>query len=323
MKRALITGVTGQDGSHLSDFLLEKGYEVYGLVRRTANTNLQRISHLLTNDNFHILYGDLTDQSSILSAIQSADPDEFYNLGAMSFVGESWNQPALTASVTGMGVLNCLEAIRISGKKIKFYQAGSSEMFGKVLETPQKETTRFNPRSPYGVAKVFGHYMTKNYRESYNMFCCNGILFNHEGERRGEEFVTRKISKGVAEIKMGIRTTMRLGNLDAKRDWGHSKDYVRSMWMMMQRDVPDDYVVCTGETHSVREFLDVAFKHVGIDDWGRYVSIDKAFIRPSEVDILLGDYSKIKDFLGWEPEIDFETLVKMMVDNDLELLKSK
>lgn len=324
-KTALITGITGQDGSHLLDLLLEKNYTVYGIARRTANDNLQRIRHNINNPNFHLLYGDVTDMASLINAIETAKPDEFYNLAAQSFVGESWNQPISTCNATATGVLNCLEAIRIINKEIKFYQAGSSEMFGKVLETPQTEKTTFNPRSPYGVAKVFGHYMTKNYRESYGMFCCNGILFNHEGERRGVEFVTRKITQGVARIyhEMALETPPEeitkiiLGNLDVSRDWGYAKDYVEAMWLMLQQDEPDDYVIATGETHSLKEFIQEAFKVINVDNWEDYIGQDPRFMRPAEVNLLLGDPSKAKLKLGWTPRTPFKKLVEIMVEGDL------
>jgi len=322
MKSALITGATGQDASFLSELLLEKGYEVWGMARRTSTENLQRVKHLLNNPNFHIIYGDVTDMASIINAIETAQPDEFHNLAAMSFVGESWNQPINTANSTAMGALNCLEAIRIIKKDTKYYFAGSSEQFGKVVETPQRETTPFYPRSPYGVSKVFGFEMTRNYRESYGMFACSGILMNHESERRGVEFVTRKISQGVARIKLGISDHMTLGNLDAKRDWGYAKDFVEGMFLMLQQEEPDDYVLATGEAHSIRDFLDIAFHRIGIEDWSKYVKQDPCFMRPAEVDILCGDASKAKEKLGWEPKTSFEELVHIMVDNDIDILKS-
>lgn len=319
-KRALITGITGQDGSYLAEFLLDKGYEVYGFVRRLSSPNMGNIQHI--QDRIHLVSGDLLDQGSIVDAIHAAEPDEIYNLGAQSFVKASWEQPVLTGEFTGLSVTKVLEAIRQVNRKIKFYQASSSEMFGKVTETPQKETTRFYPRSPYGVAKVYGHYITVNYRESYNIFACSGILFNHESPRRGIEFVTRKISNAVARIHLGLQDKLELGNIDAKRDWGYSKDYVEAMWLMLQQDHPDDYVIATGETHSVREFVDLAFKTVGIDNWGKYVVSDSPqYNRPAEVDLLIGDYSKAKKELGWTPKTSFKELVEMMVKSDLELEK--
>lgn len=320
-KRALITGITGQDGSYLAEFLLDKGYEVYGFVRRLSSPNMGNIQHI--QDKIHLLSGDLLDQSSIMDAIKASNPDEVYNLAAQSFVKASWEQPVLTGEFTGLSVTKVLEAIRHVNKDIKFYQASSSEMFGKVTETPQKETTRFYPRSPYGVAKVYGHYITVNYRESYDMFACSGILFNHESPRRGIEFVTRKISNAVARIQLGLQDKLELGNLEAKRDWGFSKDYVEAMWLMLQQDKPEDYVIATGETHSVREFVDLAFKAVGIEDWEKYVIADSPkYNRPAEVDLLIGDYSKAKQELGWSPKTSFKELVEMMVKADLELEKN-
>lgn len=328
-KTALITGITGQDGSHLADLLLEKDYIVYGVSRRTANDNLQRIRHILGNKNFHLLYGDITDMSSLINALETSQPDEFYNLAAQSFVGESWNQPILTSNATGMGVLNCLEAIRLINKNIRFYQAGSSEMFGGLYDgnTSLNEQCRFHPRSPYGVAKVFAHHMTKNYRESYGMFCCNGILFNHEGERRGVEFVTRKITKGVANIYNEMQlaslsgnetiTPISLGNLDVSRDWGYAKDYVEAMWLMLQQEKPDDYVIATGETHTLEEFIKEAFLVIGIENWQDYIKQDPKFMRPAEVHVLLGDSSKAKEKLGWQPKTSFKELVNLMVKKDI------
>jgi len=316
MKLAIITGVTGQDGSYLSELLLSKDYIVVGVCRRTSCPNFSRIKYLLKNKNFKIEYSDLSDLSSLIRLIQKYKPDEFYNLAAQSFVKASFDQPIYTAEATGIGVLNCLEAIRLTSPSTKFYQASSSEMYGKVHEIPQKITTPFHPRSPYGVAKVFGHYMTVNYRESYNIFACCGILFNHESQRRGEEFVTRKISLAVNKIKKGIQKELFLGNLEAQRDWGHAQDYVYAMWLMLQQDEPRDYVVATGETHTVREFCDIAFKRVGLD-YKDYVKVDPEFYRPAEVDILLGDPSETKKLLGWQPKISFEDLVHMMVDSDL------
>ena len=316
MKLAIITGVTGQDGSYLSELLLSKNYIVVGVCRRTSSPNFSRIAHLLNNKNFKIEYSDLSDLSSLIRLITLYQPDEFYNLAAQSFVKASFDQPIYTAEVTGIGVLNCLEAIRLVDPDVKFYQASSSEMYGKVHEVPQKITTPFYPRSPYGVAKTFGHYITVNYRESYGIFACSGILFNHESQRRGEEFVTRKISLAVANIKKQNQKELFLGNLEAKRDWGHARDYVEAMWLMLQQDKPSDYVVATGETHTVREFCDIAFKRVGLD-YKDYVKINPKFYRPAEVDILLGDSSETKKLLNWEPKISFEELVHMMVDSDL------
>lgn len=316
MKLAIITGVTGQDGSYLSELLLSKNYIVVGVCRRTSSPNFSRIAHLLNNKNFKIEYSDLSDLSSLIRLITLYQPDEFYNLAAQSFVKASFDQPIYTAEVTGIGVLNCLEAIRLVDPDVKFYQASSSEMYGKVHEVPQKITTPFYPRSPYGVAKTFGHYITVNYRESYGIFACCGILFNHESQRRGEEFVTRKISLAVANIKKQNQKELFLGNLEAKRDWGHARDYVDAMWLMLQQDKPRDYVVATGETHTVREFCEIAFKRVGLD-YKDYVKINPKFYRPAEVDILLGDSSETKKLLNWEPKISFEELVHMMVDSDL------
>ncbi len=319
MKRALITGVTGQDGLYLSELLLEKGYEVYGLVRGQNNPKLALLH--ATVPGVKVLTGDLMDMSSLLRALNQARPDEVYNLGAISFVAYSWENAHLTADVTGKGVLNLLEAIRLYAGddlgSVRFYQASSSEMFGKVQEVPQRESTLLWPRSPYGVSKVFGHYMTINYRESYGMHASSGILFNHESPRRGPEFVTRKVSQAVARIKLGLQEDISLGNLDAKRDWGFAGDYVEAMWRMLQQDEADDYVVATGETHSIRELLDVAFRRVGIDDWSGYVKQDPRFMRPAEVDLLIGDPSKAREKLGWTPQVTFEQLVEMMVDNDL------
>lgn len=316
MKTAIITGVTGQDGSYLSELLLSKDYIVIGICRRTSSPNFTRIKHLLSNPNFIIEYSDLSDLSSLIRITKEHKPDEFYNLAAQSFVKASFDQPIYTAEATGMGVLNCLEAIRLTNPRIKFYQASSSEMFGKVHEVPQKITTPLHPRSPYGVAKAFGHYMTINYRESYGMFACSGVLMNHESQRRGEEFVTRKISLAVANIKKGNQKKLFLGNLDAKRDWGHAKDYVYAMWLMLQQDEPRDYLVASGETYTVREFCDIAFKHVGLN-YLDYVVVDPQFYRPAEVDLLLGDPSETKKLLGWEPQISFKELVCMMVESDL------
>jgi len=320
MTRALITGITGQDGLYLSELLLSKGYEVYGLVRGQNNPKIELVQH--TVPGVKLLTGDLTDLSSLMRALNVAQPDEVYNLGAISFVAYSWENAMLTTDVTGKGVLNILEAVRLYSHdepgKVRFYQASSSEMFGKVQEVPQRESTLLWPRSPYGVAKVFGHYMTINYRESYGMHASSGILFNHESPRRGPEFVTRKVSMAVARIKLGLQDEIVMGNLDAKRDWGFAGDYVEAMWRMLQQDSADDYVISTGETHSIRELLDVAFGAVGIDDWAGYVTQDPRFMRPAEVELLIGDAAKAKDVLGWEPTVSFTELVTMMVENDLE-----
>ena len=315
MKRVLITGINGMDGSHLADFLLEKGYEVYGMERRTSYPNRLNTSHLEGKITF--LNGDLTDQNSLFRCIKECDPDEIYHLAAQSFVGESWNTPEQTGDVTGLGALRMLEAIREYGKEIKFYQASTSEMFGRMVENPASETTPFYPRSPYGVAELYGHWITKNYRESYDMFNVSGILFNHESERRGIEFVTRKITDGVAKVYLGYEDHIRLGNLDSKRDWGYSPDYVKSMWMMLQQGEPDDYVIATGIEHTIGEFLDVAFKRVGIDDWSNYVVQDERYMRPAEVAVLCGDSSKARDVLGWKPETSFEQMIHNMVDHDI------
>ncbi len=320
MPKALITGITGQDGSYLAEFLLEKGYTVYGLTRRTSTVNNERIKHI--EDKLELLQGDLLDQSSLVEAINYSKPDEVYNLAAQSFVKTSWNQPVLTGEYTALGVTRMLEAVRSVDTKIKFYQASSSEMFGKVVETPQKETTRFHPRSPYGVAKAYGHYITLNYRESYDMFACSGILFNHESPRRGLEFVTRKISHAVARIALGKQDKVELGNMDAKRDWGFAGDYVEAMWLMLQQDKPDDFVIATGETHSVSEFTQLAFEAAGISDWESHVSQNvEAHMRPAEVDFLIGDATKAKEILGWTPKTSFKELVEGMVKADLELEK--
>jgi GDPmannose 4,6-dehydratase len=313
-KTALITGVTGQDGSYLAELLLEKGYRVCGMVRRSSTENFQRIEHL--QDRIELLQGDLLDQTSIASILEQVHPDEVYNLAAMSFVPTSWQKPVLTAEFTAVGVTRVLDALRQVCPKARFYQASSSEMFGRVRETPQRESTPFHPRSPYGVAKAYGHYITVNYRESYNLYACSGILFNHESPRRGLEFVTRKISHGVARIKLGLATEVRLGNLQAKRDWGYAGDYVRAMWLMLQQKEPDDFVVGTGQTHSVEEFVKIAFDHVGLD-WRRHVTVDRQLIRPAEVDLLLADPAKARKQMGWKPEISFEQLVRLMVDADL------
>ena len=318
--RALITGINGMDGSHLADLLLEKGYEVYGMERRTSSPNRTNTSHLEGKITF--VNGDLTDQNSLLRCLKESDPQEIYNLGAQSFVGESWNTPEQTSDVTGLGVLRMLEATREYGAPVRFYQASSSEMFGRMVENPANENTPFYPRSPYGVSKLYGHWITKNYRESYDMFACSGILFNHESERRGIEFVTRKITDGVAKIHLGLQDKIVLGNLEAKRDWGYSPDYCEAMWLMLQQDNPDDYVIATNETHSIREFLDNAFEHIGITDWEKYVGQDPRFMRPAEVDVLRGDSTKAQTELGWKPKTSFQQLVYKMVGNDIEKLKN-
>ncbi|GGJ14557.1 GDP-mannose 4,6-dehydratase [Paenibacillus hunanensis] len=315
MKTALITGVTGQDGSYLAELLLEKGYKVYGVRRRTSTPNYENVEHI--KDQIQWISADLTDLGSLIEAVRESDPDEVYNLGAQSFVASSWPQPTATGQMTAMGVTNMLEAVRLVKPEARFYQASSSEMFGKVQAIPQSETTPFYPRSPYGVAKLYGHWITVNYRESFDMFACSGILFNHESPRRGLEFVTRKVTDGVAQIKLGLAKELRLGNLDAKRDWGFAGDYVKAMWLMLQQDTPDDYVISTGEMHTVEELVQVAFDHVGLN-WRDYVVIDEKFVRPAEVDLLLGDCTKAKEKLGWELEVGFEQLVKNMVDADLK-----
>jgi GDPmannose 4,6-dehydratase len=318
MKKALITGITGQDGSYLAELLLAKGYQVHGIVRRSSTETFERIAHLTDKVTLH--QADLLDQLSVIDAMKLVEPDEVYNLAAQSFVPTSWKQPVLTGEFTAIGVTRVLEAIRLlNPKHIRFYQASSSEMFGKVQAVPQREDTPFYPRSPYGVAKVYGHWITVNYRESYDMFCSSGILFNHESPRRGKEFVTRKVTDGVARIKLGLAKELRLGNLEAKRDWGFAGDYVRAMWLMLQQDKADDYVVATGETHSVRELVEVAFGCVGLD-WQKFVVIDPALYRPAEVDLLVGDPSKAKRHLGWEPEVSFRELVQRMVTADLQRL---
>jgi len=318
MKTALITGVTGQDGSYLAEFLLEKGYRVAGLVRRSSTLNFERIAHI--QDRIELISGDLTDQNSLFAALKECDPDEVYNLGAQSFVQTSWPQPILTGDVTALGVTRMLDSIRAFNPKIRFYQASSSEMFGKVQAVPQKEDTPFYPRSPYGVAKVYGHWITVNYRESYDLYAVSGILFNHESPRRGLEFVTRKVTDAVARIKLGLSTELRLGNLDAKRDWGFAGDYVRAMWAMLQQEHPDDYVIATGETHSVEELVEVAFSYVDLD-WRDFVVQDARFMRPAEVELLIGDASRARDELGWMPEVSFVELIRMMVDADIERLQ--
>lgn len=316
-KTALITGITGQDGSYLAELLLSKGYDVYGMVRRSSVVKYDRLEGFL--DKITIVQGDLHDQMSLVALLKDIEPSEVYNLAAQSFVPTSWNEPILTSEVTAVGVTKMLEAIRLVDPTIRFYQASSSEMFGKVREVPQTELTPFYPRSPYGVSKVYGHYMTVNYRESYNLFACSGILFNHESPRRGLEFVTRKVTSTVAKIKLGMADELRLGNLDAKRDWGFAGDYVRAMWMMLQQDKPDDYVIATGETRSVRELAQAAFAVVDLD-WEKYVVVDPKFYRPAEVDLLIGDPTKAKNVLGWKPEVSFQQMVEMMVKNDLEIL---
>ncbi len=322
MRKALITGITGQDGSYLAELLLSKGYKVYGLTRRTSTVNNERIKHI--EDKVEFLQGDLLDQSSLTEAVTYSKPDEVYNLAAQSFVKTSWNQPVLTGEFTALGVTRMLEAIRVVNPKIKFYQASSSEMFGKVTEIPQKETTRFHPRSPYGVAKVYGHYITLNYRESYNIFACSGILFNHESPRRGLEFVTRKITNAVARIKFGTQKKLELGNLEAKRDWGFAGDYVEAMWLMLQQEKAEDFVIATGEAHSVKEFVELAFEVAGVKNWKDYVIYNKSeHLRPAEVDHLIGDYSKAEKILGWKPKTSFKHLVEMMVKADLEMEKNK
>jgi GDPmannose 4,6-dehydratase len=318
MPKALITGITGQDGSYLAELLLEKGYDVIGVVRRSSTNNFSRIEHI--QDKIHIVQGDLIDLSSLIHLLEEHRPDEVYNLAAQSFVPTSWEQPLLTGDVTALGVTRMLEAIRIVDKRIRFYQASSSEMFGKVREVPQRETTPFYPRSPYGVAKVYGHWITVNYRESYDMYAVSGILFNHESPRRGLEFLPRKVSYGVARIVMGLADELRVGNLEARRDWGYARDYVRGMWMMLQQDRPDDYVLATGETHTVGELIRIAFEHADLD-WKRYVKIDPRYYRPAEVDLLVGDPSKARRELGWEPEVTFKELVEMMVDADIARLQ--
>lgn len=336
MKRALITGITGQDGSYLAELLLEKGYEVYGIWRRKSTVDYGNIKHL--KNKVKLIYADMTDLASLVAAIRKAQPDEVYNLAAQSFVATSWDTPVGTAEIDGIGVLNMLEAIRIAKPDARFYQASTSEMFGKVQEIPQKETTPFYPRSPYGVAKLYGHWITKNYRESYNMFACSGILFNHESERRGEEFVTRKITMAVAKIKNGMQDILELGNMDAKRDWGHSRDYVEAMWLMLQQDEPDDYVISTGETHPVREFVTLAFKAAGMEiEWHgtgadeyatlkgtdkKVVKVNPIFYRPAEVELLIGDCSKAEKKLGWKRKVSYEELINRMVKHDLSLIEN-
>ena len=317
-KRALITGITGQDGSYLAELLLSQGYEVYGMVRRTSTVRYERIQSIQSRLN--LIQGDMGDLSSLITAISSVEPDEVYNLAAQSFVPTSWNQPVFTGDTTGLGVTRLLEAVRTVNPGIRFYQASSSEMFGKVREVPQTESTPFYPRSPYGVAKVYGHWITVNYRESYDMFTCSGILFNHESPRRGLEFVTRKVTYHVAKIKLEMTNEIRIGNLESKRDWGYAGDYVRAMWLMLQQDEPDDFVIATGQTHSVQRLLEVAFGHVGLN-WRDYTVQDEAFMRPAEVDLLVGDPGKAKRQLGWQPEVSFEELIGMMVESDIKKLR--
>ncbi len=318
MKKAFITGITGQDGSYLAEFLLEKGYKVYGLTRRTSTQTYARISHLMHNENLELVSGDLIDQHSLTYALQDIQPDEVYNLAAQSFVKTSWEQPVLTGEFTALGVTRILEAVRFACPKARFYQASSSEMFGKVCEVPQVETTPFYPRSPYGVAKVYGHWITVNYRESFDMFAVSGILFNHESPRRGLEFVTRKIANAVARIKLGKQTHIELGNLESKRDWGFAKDYVEAMWLMLQQDTPDDYVISTGETHSVQEFLELSCQLAGIPDWKAIYKHNPKYDRPAEVDLLIGDSAKAAQKLGWKPKTTFHELVKIMIEAELE-----
>lgn len=327
IKKALITGITGQDGSYLAELLLEKGYEVYGIVRRASTINTSRIDHIYKDPHekgvrLKLIYADLADSSSIYSVLSEIRPDEIYNLGAQSHVKVSFDVPEYTGDVVALGAVRILEAMRRLDLKARYYQASSSEMYGMVQEVPQTETTPFYPRSPYSVAKLYGHWITKNYRESYGMYACSGILFNHESPRRGETFVTRKITKAVANIKNGLQDKLYLGNLDAKRDWGYAKEYVEAMWLMLQQDEPDDYVIATNQTHTVQEFVEAAFKHAGLD-WKKYVEIDPKYFRPAEVDLLIGDYSKAKKKLGWEPKVTFDELVKIMVDADEEELQKK
>jgi GDPmannose 4,6-dehydratase len=319
-RRALITGITGQDGSYLAEFLLDKGYDVIGMVRRTSTVNFSRIHHI--QDQLTLVSGDLLDQGSLIAILREHRPQELYNLAAQSFVPASWKQPVFTGGVTGLGVTRVLEAIRTVDPDIRFYQASSSEMFGKVREVPQNEDTPFYPRSPYGVAKVYGHWITVNYRESYDLFACSGILFNHESPRRGLEFVTRKVTYNVAKIALGLADELALGNLDSKRDWGFAGDYVRAMWLMLQQDAPDDYVVGTGKTHSVQDLCEAAFSYVDLN-WREYVTQDPRFMRPAEVDLLVSDPGKAREVLGWEPQVDFQGLIEMMVDADLALLKKE
>ena len=323
MKRALITGINGMDGSHLADFLLEKGYKVFGMERHSSIKNRTNTKHLESNENFEFITGDLTDSTSLLTALSLSNPDEVYNLGSQSFVAESWNTPEQTSNVTGLGSLRMLDAIGTLNMDTKFYRASTSELFGRMIENPATERTPFYPRSPYGVSKLYAHWITKNYRESYNMFNACGILFNHESERRGKQFVTRKISDGVARIHHGLQDFITLGNLDAKRDWGYAPDYVESMWLMLQEDEPDDFVIATGKTHTIREFLDSAFDVIGVRNWEKYVKQDPRFMRPAEVDVLRGDASKAKYELGWTPKTDLQGLVKNMVESDISIVDPK
>jgi GDPmannose 4,6-dehydratase len=322
LKTAIITGVNGQDGSYLADILLEKGYCVVGVTRRRSSGGLDNIQHVLDHPSFHLERGDITDAGSLQRIVEKWRPDEFYNLAAQSFVGLSWKEPYHTSQVTGIGVLNCLEVLRQVKPDTRFYQASSSEMFGKVRETPQKETTPFHPRSPYGVAKVYGYWITRNYRESYNMFACNGVLFNHESERRGLEFVTRKITDAAARIKLAGGGTLGLGNLDSRRDWGHARDYMEAAHLMLQSDNPDDFVIATGVTHSIKDLLEEAFGYLGLD-WRDHVYTDERFVRPAEVDLLLGDATKAREKLGWTPKYDFQSLVRVMVDADLDRVQKE
>ena len=317
-KKALITGITGQDGSYLAEFLVGKGYDVYGMVRRTSTVRYERIQHI--QNQLHLVQGDMGDLASLITAISAIEPDEIYNLAAQSFVPTSWNQPVFTGDTTGLGVTRILDAVRAVNPKIKFYQASSSEMFGKVREVPQRETTPFYPRSPYGVAKVYGHWITVNYRESYDLFTCSGILFNHESPRRGMEFVTRKVTYNAAKIKLELANEIRIGNLESQRDWGFAGDYVRAMWLMLQQDEPDDFVIATGKTHSVQRLLEVAFGQVGLN-WRDYTVQDPQFMRPAEVDLLVGDPAKAQEKLGWQPDVSFEDLIGMMVEADLKKLR--
>ena len=323
MKKALITGINGMDGSHLADFLLEKGYKVFGMERHSSIKNRTNTKHLESDENFEFITGDLTDSTSLLTALSLSSPDEVYNLGSQSFVAESWNTPEQTSNVTGLGSLRVLDAIRTLNMDTKFYQASTSELFGRMIENPATERTPFYPRSPYGVSKLYAHWITKNYRESYDMFNACGILFNHESERRGKQFVTRKISDGVARIHHGLQDFITLGNLDAKRDWGYAPDYVESMWLMLQQDKPDDFVIATGKTHTIRDFLDSAFDVIGIRNWEKYVKQDPRFMRPAEVDVLRGDASKAKYELGWTPKTDLQGLVKNMVESDISIVDPK
>jgi GDPmannose 4,6-dehydratase len=319
-KNALITGITGQDGSYLAELLLEKGYNVFGMVRRSSTENFERIKHI--RDKVNLVHADLLDQMSLITAIKESEPDEIYNLAAQSFVPTSWTKPVLTAEFTALGVTRMLEAMRLVKPDARFYQASSSEMFGKVIETPQTETTPFHPRSPYGVAKAYGHFITVNYRESYDLYACSGILFNHESPRRGYEFVTRKVTDGVARIKLGVGNQVRLGNLDAKRDWGFAGDYVEMMWRMLQLGAPDDFVISTGTTHSVRELADIAFSYVGLN-WRDHVVLDENLVRPAEIDYLIGDSSRAREELGWDPKVSFEEMIQMMVDSDMEIVEAE